>query len=176
MYSYEKKMEFKNPSAVLLALMSLCLGACLVWFSGTGLWALIMQILGFALITVSVSVASTYLLRRMTFFITLREGEDETNPTSYDFIIRERRSRLDFKHCHVSLADICYVRLVDRENRKQVEKERREMRRFTFDTRFAPKKRIEVVCQFDEEQKISMLVSYDEALFAILSSAVEVKK
>lgn len=172
MRQFKKDMKFQNKAAKLISLLFVASGAALIWMFGGYTYAIIPQTVGFSLLAVAIYIASAYLLRQLTFSLEIRNSEADNIRDKYDFLIKEIRSGREIKHCHISLSDITLVRKVTKENKKQVNKERKEMRRYTFDTCFAPKCRIEIVAK-DGDDTVSMLISYDEELFALLSEAIK---
>lgn len=170
MYLYKKTMKFKNSAGKVYAIVFITVGSALIMFAGKIAMPAAAQFLGFCLLTAAIYIASAYLLRELTFSIEPNKNSDgEAVREKYDFLIVEKKAKYTMKHCHIGLSDITLVREVTSENKKQVAKERKQMKRFTYDTQFAPKKRIEVVCRVGDEE-ISMLISYDEELFRQLKA------
>lgn len=159
---YQNTPNPKNTYAKILALVSLLLGAGLFIVSNLNILdaPAVPQLFGLILITVSIFVASLYLIRQYTFSIDL-------NPTSetdeLDFIITERKGKRDVTVCRIGISDMKMGREVNAQNKKRVAEERKKMKRYTYDTTFLPSKRIELVFKIDEEF-YSLLVTYDEFL------------
>ena len=171
MRPYSKTLKFQNRSGKLAALISLGMGVPMMFFATSFIMPVIPQLVGICLLATAIYIASAYLLRELTFSFEIRDSEADSARDGFDFLIKERRAGGEFKHCHISLSDITLVRKVTKENKKQVKEERKNMRRFTFDTCFAPRERIEIVALVDDED-ISMLISYDDEIFALLKEAV----
>ena len=155
----------KNTAAKISALLTLLLGVFLFFMANAGLIALpwLAQLMGITLMTFAVYVASAYLLRRHTFIIESMSGAAENGEGAYDFIITEFRSNREMKVCHVSVKDIEFIREVNAENKKAVEKDRKGKARYTYDTQFAAARRIEIAIENGGE-RASMLITYDEEL------------
>ena len=85
----------------------------------------------------------------------------------YDLIISEKKGNREIKVCHVNINEIDSFRIVDKTNKSQVREERRSMKKYTYNTEYAPAKYIEICATIDDE-KYSILVSYDEDLLNTL--------
>ena len=164
---YQNTPNPKNTYAKILALVSLLLGAGLFIVSNLNILdaPAVPQLFGLILITVSIFVASLYLIRQYTFSIDL-------NPTSetdeLDFIIAERKGKRDVTVCRIGINDIVAAREVNAQNKKQIAEERKKMKRYVYDTTFIAPRRIELICKLDEDD-YSILITFDEQLLEILN-------
>ncbi len=164
---YRSTPKYKNTAAKITALVCLLSGGALFCFANAGIIVLpsIAQLLGIILITAAIYIASVYLLRAYTFIIA------ENNEDCYDFIITEKKGRRDIKVVHFAISDITSVREVTPSNKHQIEAERKNKKRYTYNTLFAANRFIEICASLDDEE-YSVFVAYDEKLLAIFRSAL----
>lgn len=164
---FKKPIKHKNTSAKISALLCLICGAALFILAGNGLVAIpvIAQAISIILIVAAIYIASAYLLREYTYSIepNTRGNEDEEAKSQYDFIITERKSNKQVKVCHIEMNDVTLINVIDPKNRKKIRSERKNMKRYTYDTRFAASRQIEIRATIDEEE-YSITVSYDDEL------------
>jgi hypothetical protein len=158
-------MRPKNTAGKVSALLCLLAGGGLFIMSYANVIAFpaIAQTLGLILLVAAVYIASAYLLRQYTFSVELAKDE------RYEFRIDENKSKKHFTVCRIWLSEISLVRVVDARNKKQINAERKKKSRYTYDSTFAPAKRIEISACVDGED-ISVLVTYDEDLLKALNS------
>ena len=164
---YKNTPKPKNTYAKILAAASLLLGAALFILANVNIIEkpALLQLFGIIFFTVSIYVASLFLLRQYTFSIDINT---QSESDELDFIITERKGNRDITVCRIGLDDIVLAREVNTQNKKQVNDERKKMKRYTYDTSFIAPCRIELVCKLDEEE-LSILVTYDEQLLAALN-------
>ncbi len=165
---YKNTPKPKNTYAKIVALVSLILGALLFIMANSNIIAApaIAQILGLLLVTLSIYIASVFLLRQYTFSVEPNPSSDERE---LDFTITERKGNRDITVCRIGLDEIVLAREVNPQNKKIVNTERKKMKRYAYDTSFFAPKQIEIVSKFDGED-ISILITYDEELLKILSN------
>ena len=167
---FKKVIKHKNTSAKISALICLVCGAALFIFASNGMIALpvIAEALAIVLIVVAIYIASAYLLREYTYSIepTARVSEDESG-NKHDIIIFERKSNKQVKVCHIELNDVTKINIIDPKNRKAIQSERKNMKRYTYDTRFAASMQVEIRAIIDEEE-YSIIISYDDELLEAL--------
>ncbi len=168
---YKNTPKLQNKAAKLTALLCLLSGAALFMLSTANLISLpwLAQISGIILLTAAIYIASVYLLRQYTFII---EKSNIENDDGYDFVITERKNNRDVTVCRLGTEEIISVRVVTPQNKKAVEKERKSMSRYMYDTQFAPSRQIEIVSVYDGE-KLSILITYDENLLEILNDNIK---
>lgn len=168
---YENTPKLRNKAAKLTALLCLLSGAALFMLSTADLISLpwLAQISGIILITAAIYIASVHLLRQYTFII---ERSNIENHDGYDFVISEKKNNRDVTVCRLGTDEIISVRVVTSQNKRAVEKERKNMSRYMYDTRFAPSRQIEIVSIYDE-QKLSILITYDDELLKILQNNIK---
>ena len=167
---YSNTPNPKNIAAKITSLLCLIMGAFMfiVANSNSLKFPWIAQLIGLILITVSIYVASAYLLRQYTFSVQPRESSSGEVYEKTDFCITEKRSSKSFTVCRISLDEIVSVKTVDPQNKKQIMNDRKKLKRFTYNTEFAASRQIEVVCNCESEL-LSILITYDEKLLNILS-------
>ena len=159
----------KNTYAKILALISLLMGAGLFIIANLDIvdYPAVPQLFGIIFLTTSIYVASLFLLRRYTYSIDLNTASENDE---LDFIISERKGNRDVTVCRVGLNDIVAAREVNAQNKKQVNDERKNMKRYTYDASFIAPRRIEVICRLDEDD-FSILIAYDEQLLSELNKS-----
>ena len=170
MQSFRKTVTKKNTAGKITALLCLLSGAALVLLAGQiGQFVALAQLLGVGLLGASIYIASAYLLRVYTFSVepSGKAGDELPLEERYDFLITERKGNRDVKVCHLGLGDITNLRVVDPENKKQILEERKNKKRFTYNTEYAASRQIEVAATIDDED-YSILITYDEELFRVL--------
>ena len=159
----------KNTYAKIASLVCLLLGLALLAFASLELvdYPALPQTLGIFSLTASVYIATGFLLRRYTFSV-------EQNPQSeigeLDFCIVENKGKREITVCRIGVDEIVLAREVNKNNKKSVANERKNMKRYTYDVTFAPPRRLEIVCRYDEED-FSILVTYDEGLISAINTA-----
>ncbi len=175
---FKKTIAPKNRAAKISALLTLLGGAFMFIMASGGNIPLtwLAQLIGIVLLTFSIYVASAYLFRQYSVVIESVSGAAEDGEGAYDLIVYELGGRKyqkgDRKVCHVSVKHIEFIRVVTAENKKAVALERRKLDKYTYDTQFAPSRRIEVVVKNGGEEA-SMLLTYDEdVLNALLATGV----
>ena len=174
---FKKTPVPKNTVAKISALTALVLGLFMFVSARIDVIALpwLAQIIAIILLTFSIHVTTSYLLKRYTFIIESMSGAAESGEGAYDFIITEFRSNREIKVCHVSDKSINYIRVVTPENKKAVSAERKKMQRYTYDITFAAPRKLEIVVENGDELA-SMLVTYDEELLDALISIGVIKR
>ncbi len=174
---FKKTPVPKNTLAKISALITLVMGLFMFVFARTDVIAIpwLAQVIAIILLTFSIHVATSYLLKRYTFIIESMLGAAESGEGAYDFIITEFRSNREIKVCHVSDKSIKYIRVVTPENKKAVSAERKKMQKYTYDIAFAVPRKIEIVVENGGELA-SMLVTYDEELLDALISIGVIKR
>ncbi len=175
---FKKTIEPKNRAAKVSALLTLLGGAFMFIMANGGNIPLpwLAQLIGIVLLTFSIYVASAYLFKQYAVVIESMSGAAEDGEGAYDLIVYEFGSskyrKGDRKVCHVSVKHIEFIRVVTAENKKEVARERRKLDKYTYDTQFAPSRRIEVVIKNGGEEA-SMLLTYDEEILnALLATGI----
>ncbi len=169
---YQNTPTPKNFVAKMYALI-LLIGGLVLFISASYLnynFPWLVQCIAIVLIGASIYIASAYLLRRYTFSVDGSEKEDydgETVPT-YLFRITEFKNNRNITLCLVETRDIKLCRTVTPENRKKVKEERKTKKKYTYDTAFAAPRQLELQMHVDDE-KISILITYDPELVGILN-------
>ena len=176
---FKKTVIHKNTAAKISALTCLILGAALFILSGRGLVAIpaLAQTISILLIGAAIYIGAAFLLRVYTYSIepNIHITDDEDKRGQFDFIIYDEKGRKSIKVCHVEMSDVSFVRIITPENKKQVTDERKNMKRYTYDTRFAANRQLEVRAKISDED-YSIIVTYDEELLAALEKFTAVKK
>ena len=173
MHLYQKNIKPKNKLGKAFALVFLILGAFSFIVSSSSLpFPTIYQTFGFIFLTVSVYIATAYLLREYIYSVAPNDRENENKAYNFDFIIKENKGNRVIKVCDIVMKDIKRVRVIDQNNKKQVAEERKKMSRYTYNTEFAASKKIEIVADIQDEI-ISVIVTYDEELLMAISSFIE---
>lgn len=173
MYLYQKTVKPKNTAGKITSLLCLLCGAVLFILASNKLimFPSIAQVIGVILIGVSIYIASAYLLREYTVSVTQSskfDNEDASYAEKFDFIITEKKNNRDIKVCHFGMNDVTKVQIVDPENKKQIQAERKQMKRYTYNTQYAAAQHIELRASLDGEE-YSIFVTYDENLFRVLN-------
>ena len=172
MYHFKKVMKHKNKAGKISALLSL-LGGGFLFILASGnliLFPAVAQTVGLILVAASIYIAVAYLLREYVYSIEANDSfseEDTDYSEQYSFRITELKGKRCIKAVDVQMNEIVGFRVVDPKNRKAVKAERKKMKRFTYDTSFAPSRQIEIVADIDGDE-FSILVSYDEELINAL--------
>jgi hypothetical protein len=154
------------------------MGAALLFISnGNIAYPVLAQVLAILLLTFSVYVAIAFLLREYTYSIEPNKHivKDDSMSEQYDFIITEAKGKRNVKVCHIEISDIKFIRVIDPTNRKQIKNERKNMKRFTYDTDFATSRQIELVAEIDGED-YSIIFSYDEELLRVFKNIFNLVK
>lgn len=161
-------MKHKNTAGKITALLCLIGGGFLFILANGSLilFPALAQTIGLILIAASIYIAVAYLLRQYTFSVEANDNfsNDESDfSDQYSFRITEAKGKRNIKVVDVQMSEIVSCRTVAPTNRKLVRAERKQMKRFTYDTCFAPSRQIEIVAEIDGES-YSILVSYDPDL------------
>lgn len=170
---YKKTIKPINKLGKAFALIFLILGAFAFIVSSSGLpFPTIYQTLGFIFLTVSVYIATAYLLREYIYSVAPNGKENENKAYNFDLIIEENKGNRIIKVCDIVMKDIKRVRVINQSNKKLVSEERKNMTRYTYNTEFAASKKIEIVADIQDEI-ISVIVTYDDDLLWAVSSFIE---
>ncbi len=178
MYLYNKAIKHKNIFGKIACAICFVMGAALLFISnGNIAYPVLAQVLAILLLTFSVYVAIAFLLREYTYSIEPNKhiAKDDSMSEQYDFIITEAKGKRNVKVCHIEISDIKFIRVVDPTNRKQIKNERKNMKRFTYDTDFAASRQIELVAEIDGEE-YSIIFSYDEELLRVFKNIFNLVK
>ena len=168
---FKKSPKINNCAAKTSALIALLSGAVIIIISNGNIpmpW--IAQSVGIILVAYSIYVAVAYLLRTHAFIVT-ENGER----TTHIFKINELKGKREITVCRVRLDEIKFIREVNGQNKKDVERERKSKKRYTYDAQFMPQRRLELDILCDGEQ-ISVLTTYDDELINYLLSLGVTKK
>lgn len=163
-------MKHKNRAAKISALLCLICGAALVILAGSGYVAIpaVAQLISIVLISASIYIAVAYLLREYTYSVEPNTHITDDPSGQYDFIITEAKAKKQVKVCHIEMSDIMSARTIDQKNKKQILSERKNMKRYTYDTRFAASRQIEVRANIDGED-YSIIISFDEEMLGVFA-------
>ena len=176
---YKKTVIHKNTAAKITALSCLILGGALFILSGNGFVAIpaLGQLISILLIGVSIYVGAAFLLRVYTYSIepNIHITEDDDRRSQFDFIIYDEKGKKRIKVCHVEMTDVIFVRVITPENKKKVGEERKNMKRYTYDTKFAAGRQIEVMANIENED-YSIIVTYDEELLEAFKELTDIKE
>ena len=140
MYLYKKTSAPKNIAGKITALLCLICGAVLFILAGQLpiFFPSLFQLFGVILMGLSIYIAAAYLLKEYTFAVVQTNTEaDADYAERFDFIITENKNGKDVKVCHFSMKDINLVQTVAPNNKKSISKERKNMKRYTYNTQFA---------------------------------------
>lgn len=173
MYLFKKTMKHKNTAGKITAALCFASGVALLLLSNGGLIAIpaLAQVLAIILLTASIYVAVAFLLREYTFSVEPNKhiADDDKLSEQFDFIITEAKGKRVIKVCHIEMSEVKLIRVIDPSNKKQVQAERKNMKRFTYDTKFAASRQIEIVADIDRED-YSIIISYDEELLRVFQN------
>ena len=173
MYLFKKVMKHKNTAGKITAALCFACGVALLLLSNGGFIAIpaLAQVLAMILLTASIYVAVAFLLREYTFSVEPNKhiADDDKLSEQFDFIITEVKGKKNVKVCHIEMSEVKQIRVVDPNNKKQVQTERKNMKRFTYDTKFAANRQIEIVADIDRED-YSIIISYDEELLRVFQN------
>ncbi|MBE6646000.1 MAG: hypothetical protein E7612_11640 [Ruminococcaceae bacterium] len=171
MYIYQKKIQPKNIAAKITSALCLICGAVLLILAQSGYIAIpiLAQLFGLSLWVASIYIASSYLLRNYTYSVQAnnRKGENFNLSETYDFVVYENRGKKSIKVCHIELKDVTLIREITPENKKDSSNERKNIKRFVYNTQFAASQKIEILANISGED-YSVTVTYDEKLFSVL--------
>lgn len=170
MYLYKQTIIKKNTAGKITALLFL-LGGAAIFVTANNLpkYAALVQCVSVLLIGASIFIASYFLLRSYTFSVEMAEAEEDASfAEQYDLIITENKGNRHFKVCHLSMSDVKSVRVVEPDNKKQIQSERKRMKRYSYNTEYAPSRQIEIVATVSDEE-LSILITYEEDLFRVLN-------
>ncbi len=168
---FKKVIRHKNNAAKISTGLCLASGAGLYILAGSGLVAipLLAQAVSILLLSASIYIAVAFLLREYTYSVDPNTHivEDDDLSKQYDLIVTEAKGKKQVKVCHIEMSDVSFVREITPDNKKTVMAERKNMKRYTYDTRFAPNRQIEIRANIDGED-YSIILSYDEEFLAVL--------
>lgn len=166
MYLYSKTFIHHNKEAKLIALACLLFGGLFFAVGNANLLPMpaIAQLLGFALIATAVYIAAAFLLRQYTVAVIKNNREEGSVKELYDLTVSERKGKKLIKVCHIGLNNIISVDVVTKENKKEKKKQNSDAYRFTYDTKFLWKRRIEIVAETGDYKSLVYLSFDDELL------------
>ena len=176
---FKKTIETNNKGAKISALIALVGGVVsFILLAGQSIpYAGLIQMVSVGFIGYAVYVTLSYVLVRHMIIIESTSGAAEDGEGAYDFIVYQlapkRNGKSETKVCHVSIKHIDFVRVVDKQNKKEVAKDRRAKDKYTYDSQFAAQKHLEVAITNGDEVA-SIFLTYDEdVLNALLSAGVK---
>ncbi len=180
MYLYKKTAKPKNTAGKITSLLCLLCGSTLFILANnlTDFFVSLVQFVGVILIGIAIYIATAYLLREYTFSVTQSgrfSDDDAAFDEKFDFIITEKKNNRDVKVCHFGMGDLTLVRVVDPKNKRSVSVERKNMRRYTYNTQFAANRYIEVRTHLEDEE-YSIFITYDEALLRVFEDVTDLVK
>ena len=170
MYLFNKTVKPKNTAAKVTSLLTLLSGLFLWLASNSIPIPVIPQSCAVILFTVSIYVATAYLLREYSYEIAnnYKEGEIDLKHR-YDLIVTEHKGKRLIKVCHIELSDVTAVKEINPQNAKECRAQRSKMNRYTYNTQFAASRKIEIQASVSGED-ISVLLTYDEELLNTLKN------
>ena len=164
MYLYKNTVIPKNTAAKITSLSCIISGLFLWIVSAYAPLPSVFQSIAVILFAAAIYIASAYLLRIYSYEIAYNYKENETEDASlHDFIIYERKNNKFVKVCHIELSDVISVREVNPKNIKEVKAQRKNMKRYTYNTQFASSRKIEIVANIEGEE-LSVLTYFDPEL------------
>ncbi len=183
---YNKRFKPKNRAGKTVALVCYFGGGALFLLSGSSYikYAAWIQLAAIVLFCAAIYVTAIYLLREYTVAVEPRRGkgyedEDEDLPPAdpravRDLLVYEHRGKRTLKVCHLSMAELTGVTVVNKENRKQVKAGRKDkkLRKYTYDSEFLPPMQLEVRAIYEDEE-FSLLLPYDRELEVILTRGIQ---
>ena len=176
---FQKIIETNNKGAKISAIIALVGGLLsFIMLSGRDIpYGGVFQTVSFGFIAYAIYITLSYTLVRYMIIIESMSGAAEDGEGAYDFIVYQlapqRNGKTETKVCHVSLKNIDFVRVVDKQNKKEVAKDRRGKDKYTYDAQFAAQKHLEVAITNGGEVA-SIFLTYDEdVLNALLSVGVK---
>ena len=164
MYLYKKTARPKNTAAKAVALILLLGGASTVALAQN---SAILQLIGIITITAAIYIAAAYLLRIYTFSIEPNGNNSDVEKENLALVVSERRSNLDMKVCRIDLTEIKSVTVVSKENKKEVATRRKNKKKYTYNTEFSPRKKLEISALVGGDE-LSLLVTFDDELLKVL--------
>ncbi len=170
MHLYKKTIKPKNTAAKVTSLLTLLSGLFLWIASGSIPVPAIPQTCAIILFSVSIYIASAYLLREYSYEIANNYKEGEIDEKGrHDIIVTELKGKKYVKVCHIELSDVTAVKEINPQNAKERKAQRKKMSRYTYNTQFAASRKIEIQASVSGED-ISILLTFDEELLSSLRS------
>lgn len=171
---YNKTPKPENKKGKAVALILLLAGALFFIIASNDkvAFASVIQVAAIVSFTASIYIAAAYLLREYTFCIQKNGNSGDTPAENYDFLVYDNKGKRQVKACHFEMKDITGVRVIDKSNRKEAEKERKAMKRYLYDCDYSPERFIELRAHLEGED-YSIYVTYDEELLRVLQSLIK---
>lgn len=160
---YSKTPTLKKTTAQITSFSSLIMGAALLIFSGKMPLSWLAQLIGIIFLTLSIYVMSCYLLREYVFCVEASNKASDNAPP--DLVIYENKGYKKLTVCRLGFDELVGITEVNKENRKKIREERKNMQRFRYNAQYAAQKFIEV-----RTEDISVFMTYDKELLSVLSA------
>ena len=176
MYLYKNTVTPKNTAAKITAISCIICGMFLWIVSAYAPIPSVFQSFAVVLFATAIYIASAFLLRIYSYEIAYNYKENETEDASlHDLIIYERKNNKFVKVCHIEISDVILVREVNPKNIKDVKAQRKNMKRYTYNTQFAASQKIEIVANIEGEE-LSVLTYFDPELLNALQHIINTVK
>lgn len=170
---YKKTPKTKKTAAVVFVIVLMAVGFYAVMIGGARAVPLpvLAQFFGFMFIITAIYILSAKILKEMIYAVipTERDVTDEEleicgERAKYDFIIAKKGFR-DIVVCRVGLDEVKEAVEINRLNRAEYRKKDKKMKRYSYDTQFAPSRQLRVRINDDT----IVFLTYDEELMKILN-------
>ena len=163
---YKKTLKTKNSNAKLLMTLQFIVGVCFLFLAPTVAGRSIIQIIGFLFIGAAIYIATAFVLKEYTVNVFIPEGQ-----SAPDLAIFEFHGNREIKVCHISLAEVTKMTVLTPENQKSEAQNRKNLKKYKYNTFFECKKFIELTVR----DEISIIITFDSELNDVLGAYCPLK-
>lgn len=129
----------------------------------------ISQLIAVIFMGCSIYITAGYIIKEYTFSTELSKDLENHIP---DFLIYEKRNSKSIIVCRIGLNNITYIGTIDKENKKEVLKNRKPMKKYKYNSIFMQNKFTEIRFN-DSDEIVSILITYDEKFHNNLKKEIE---
>lgn len=158
---FKKTLKTQNKKAKLTMAVLFIFGVAFLLLAPQIKGRSIVQTVGFLLIGGAVYIATAFVLREYTVNIFTPEGQ-----LTPDLAIFEFHGKREIKVCHIGLNEVTEIKIITPENAKTEKKNRKNLKRYKYNTFFDCKKFIELIVR----DEISIIITFDEEIFDVIKS------
>ena len=160
----KKTLKTQNKKAKLTMLFLFIFGVTLFLIAPSVPIEAALQIIGFIFVSLSVYIATAFVLKEYTVSIFFPEGEIYPDLAIYEF-----HGKRELKVCHIGLSDVVEMKIITPENAKAEKEKRKDLKRYRYNTFFDCKEFIELITK----DGVSVIMTYDEDIYKILKSYIK---
>ena len=156
---FKKTLKTQNKKAKLTMATLFIFGVAFLLLSPQIKGRLIVQTVGFLLIGGAVYIATAFVLKEYTVNVFIPDGQ-----LTPDLAIFEFHGKREIKVCHIGLNEVTEIKLITPENAKAEKENRKNLKRYKYNTFFDCERFIELIVR----DEISIMITFDPELYEVI--------